>query len=396
MIARTARRQALRIVRRLDHAAGRFRGRRTVLIEARTPMNLAVLRPVFAPLLQDDRLDMRFTGGVRDDLARAYSELGISDRVVTRGDASWMRIDLYMNADPWDAVALFRTARQLNFFHGVAGKYDLDCPSELPIGLDRYDRVAFPNEGRRNNYVAGGIVAADRAVLVGYPKADALIADSGTARTAAAALGLDPSRPTVIFAPTFSPASALNYAGEEIIRTLLTAGCNVIAKLHDRSLDPDPRFTGGIDWRARLDACRGPNFLLAGSGDSTPYVLASDLLVTDHSSIGFEFCALDRPLIIFDAPGLIELARINVEKVRLLRSAAVVVADTTSLAAAVRQALAAPAALSPERRRASSEVFYRPGGATARALRLVYELLELAPAAHLAPSHADRVLSAVK
>ena len=43
----------VRAVRSVDHAIGRAAGRRTVLIEARTPMNLAVLRPVFEPLLQD-------------------------------------------------------------------------------------------------------------------------------------------------------------------------------------------------------------------------------------------------------------------------------------------------------------------------------------------------------
>jgi hypothetical protein len=359
-------------------------------------MNLAVLRPIIGPMLQDDRVHLRFTGVVRDDLTRAFEELGVSDHVIARGDAPWRRFDLYINADPWDAVALRRAARQLNFFHGVAGKYNLDCPSELPIGFDRYDRVAFPNEGRRDNYVAAGIVPADRAVLVGFPKADALVTESGGPRAAAAALGLDASRPTVIFAPTFSPASALNHAGDAIIGTLLASGCNVIAKLHDRSLDPDPQYTGGINWRERLAAYRGPAFLLAAGGDSTPYVLASDLMVTDHSTIGFEFCALDRPLIVFDAPGLIERARVNAEKVTLLRSAAIVVPDTQSLASAVREALAAPAARAAARRRASAEVFYRPGGATARALRLVYELLELTPAANLAATEARRVLSTVK
>ena len=51
------------------------------------------------------------------------------------------------------------------------------------------------------------------------------------------------------------------------------------------------------------------------------------LVVTDHSSIGFEFCAADRPLVVFDAPGLIEAARINPDKVALLRSAATVVSS---------------------------------------------------------------------
>ena len=188
---------------------------------------------------------------------------------------------------------------------------------------------------------------------------------------------LDASKSTVIFAPTFSTASVLHDAGEEIIETLLGSGCNVIAKLHDRSLDADPRYSGGIDWRERFGRFSGPRFLMARGGDSTPFVLASDVMVTDHSSIGFEFCAADRPIVVFDAPGLVESARINPEKVALLRSAAAVVSTTGELAEAIGDALAMPHLRSAERRRAVEEVFFRPGTATERALHLVYELLSL-------------------
>lgn len=379
-------RPVVRGLRRLDHGIGRLRSRRRILVEARIPMNLAVLRPVLDVLRRDPRLTLWFTGIHRDDLWLAFAELGVSDLVISRRAAARRRIDLYINADPWEATSLWRVDKRLNFFHGVAGKYDLDCPTHLPLGFNRYDCVAFPNEGRRNAYVAAGIVREERAVLVGYPKADVLIAESGQARPAAAALGLDSSHPTAIFAPTFSPASSLHVAGEGIIETLLASGCNVIVKLHDRSLDADPRYSGGIDWPKRLARFKGPRFLLAASGDSTPYVLASDLMVTDHSSIGFEFCALDRPLIVFDVPELIESARINPQKVELLRSAATVVASAPALEAAVRNALAAPEARSPERRRAAADVFYRPGDATARALRVVYDLMQLPPATDLATS----------
>jgi len=100
-------------------------------------------------------------------------------------------------------------------------------------------------------------------------------------------------------------------------------------------------------------------------------------MVTDHSSIGFEFCVADRPLVVFDAPGLIEAARINPDKVALLRSAAVVVSTTGELAEAIREALAAPHLRSGERHRAADEVFFHAGTATGRALRLVYQLLDL-------------------
>lgn len=242
MSAASAFRPVRQLFRRIDRGLGRVKGRRTVLIEARTPMNLAVLRPVFEPLRQDRRIRVRFTGAPRDDLKVAFKELGVSDRVITRRQAAWTRVDLYINADPWDAAPLSRVGKRLNFFHGVAGKYNLDCPTDLPLGFDRYDRVAFPNQGRRDAYVAAGIVRSECAVLVGYPKADVLITESGHARADAAALGLDSSRPTAIFSPTFSPASALNYAGEDIIQTLLTSGCNVIVKLHDRSLEPEQRY----------------------------------------------------------------------------------------------------------------------------------------------------------
>jgi CDP-glycerol glycerophosphotransferase (TagB/SpsB family) len=275
-------------------------------------------------------------------------------------------------------VKLRRVARRLNFFHGVAGKYDLDCPASLPLGLRRYDRIAFPNEGRLTAYVDAGIASPTQAALVGYPKVDALVRGRGDAAEAARSLGLDASRPTAIFAPTFSTASVLHEAGETIIETLLDTGCNVIAKLHDRSLDPDPRFNGGVDWRRQLHRfSANPAFLLARGGDSTPYVRASDLMVSDHSSIAFEFCVLDRPVIVFEAPRLASAARINPEKIALLRSAALVVHDARSLRGAVTASLANPSAGSAARRQVAEQVFYRPGSATERAVSLVYELLEL-------------------
>ena len=133
-------------VRKVDHAVGRLAGKRRILVEARTPMNLAVLRPVFERLLTDSRLRVHFTGPERADLAAAFQELGVAESVVDRGRVRWRRFDLYVNADPWEAVWLRRVGRQLNFFHGVAGKYNLDCPTGLPAQFHRYDRSRFPTK----------------------------------------------------------------------------------------------------------------------------------------------------------------------------------------------------------------------------------------------------------
>ena len=114
-------------------------------IEARTPMNLAVLRPVFERLLPDPRSGCSSPAPIAPTCARRSRSSASPAAVIGRERAPpGRRFDLYVNADPWEAVSLRRVSRQLNFFHGVAGKYNLDCPTDLPLGFDRYDRVAFP------------------------------------------------------------------------------------------------------------------------------------------------------------------------------------------------------------------------------------------------------------
>ena len=62
---------------------------------------------------------------------------GLANRrhFLTALDAEWSRFDLYLNADPWAAARLRRCAHRINFFHGVAGKYDLDRPTGIHLHL---------------------------------------------------------------------------------------------------------------------------------------------------------------------------------------------------------------------------------------------------------------------
>jgi CDP-glycerol glycerophosphotransferase (TagB/SpsB family) len=358
--------QALRgLLRAADHALGRLTGKTRVLADARTPMNLAVLQPLCTALGADDRIELL-----------TASETAPID--------PWTRVDLAMSADFWHQTPLHRCRRRLAFFHGVAGKYDLDRPERLGgADLRRLDRLAFINRERMDRYLASGAVTPEQAVLVGYPKVDGLLQGAWPAAQVRASLGLPPATPTVLYAPTFSTANSLHLAGECIIATLLASGCNVIVKLHDRSMVPHPKHTDGIDWPARLQHFeRHSNFALAREADASPYLSAADVLVTDHSTVGFEFALLDRPLVVVDAPRLRDAARIDEGKWRLLRGMADVVTTPDDLRDAVTRALAAPARLHAERRRAH-DLFAYAGGATERALKVVYELLDLEP--HRAP-----------
>jgi hypothetical protein len=366
-------------LRRVDGALARLGGRRRVLVDARTAMNFAILGPVVERLQRDPRVEVLFCADRPAALADAAAASGVQAKIHSRSVMAWRRIDLCLCADPWDPIRLRRCRRRANFFHGMAGKYDLDSPSHLPIGFDLYDRVAFVNADRMQRYIDAGIVRRDAAVLVGYPKVDPLVNGRYDAAAVHARLQLEMHRPTAIYAPTWSPASSLHLAGEAIVNSLVNAGFNVIVKLHDRSLDlSDEKFSGGIDWRARFAPLHRPGRIaFVEWADSSPLLAASDVMVTDHSSIGFEFCLLDRPLVVFDAPDLARVARINADKIALLRSAARVVRAAEEVGPAALDEMDHRERLSAARHAVVRDMFYEPGTATERALTMVYELLDL-------------------
>jgi hypothetical protein len=376
---RRVRAAVIRAVRSVDRALGRAGGSRRVLIEARTPMNLVVLEPIWAHLMADPRVEVEFTAEEEEQVAPMLHAIGVEP--VSRAQARWRRYDLAASADPWNAPVLSRCSARINLFHGVAGKYDLDAPWNRDFDFGSYDRVLFPNEDRLRRYVDGGVVLPRRAVLIGFPRLDRLVNGEWPRAHARQQLGLSTAVPTVLFAPTFSIASSLHAAGERIVRALLDAGYNVVVKLHDRSMVPHPKHTAGIDWPARLASFESdPRFVLARDPDVSPCLAAADVLVTDHSTVGFEFALLDRPVIVYDAPALKEQARISEDKWTLLRSMADVVHSPDQLLAAVAANLADPARLQTPRRKAHA-LFAYPGTATPRALEVVYELLDLVPTA---------------
>jgi hypothetical protein len=377
-VTRGIRSASLTLLRELDHALGRRHGTRRVLVDVRTPMNLAVLRPMWRRLTGDPRVTVEFTAEDEAAVAPALARDGLAGSLRPRAHVRTERFDLALTADAWNNVPLSRCRRRLYFFHGVAGKYDLDAPERLRgLALDRFDRVAFINEDRQQRYLAAGVVRSEQAIVVGFPKLDDLVNGAWPAAAVRRELGLAPDKPTVIYAPTFSPAGSLHVAGEAIVEALLAGGFNAIVKLHDRSMVPHERFTAGIDWPERLRRFESfPGFAFARDGDAGPYLAAADVMVTDHSTVGFEFALLDRPLVIFDAPTLKEAARIDGSKWALLRSMADVVDSAAAVPGAVRHALALPARHRDERR-ASRSLFAFPGDATDRALAVVYELLQL-------------------
>lgn len=370
--------RTLRTVRHVDTQMSRRSGRRRILVDGRTPVNFTMVAPVVRAMAGDPRIEFWFTASEEPDrMAEIYREAP-DVRMVHPTRAAWMKFDAYMASDfMW--ASLPRGTQRVQVFHGVGGKYGFDAPDR---SMREWHRLFFVNERRLRNFIAAGAIDAGSPAirLVGMPKVDCLVNGTYSRETVLTALGLDPARPTVLYAPTWSPASSLNAMGETLIARLRDMPINLIVKLHDRSRDLRERYSGGVDWVARLQPLLvRDQAVLAPGHDISPYLVASDLMITDHSSAGFEFLLRDQPIVRIHRPALIELANIHPDYVALLASVSESADEADGAVAAVERSLADPAARTNDRRRVAADLFYRPGGATARAVDALYEVIELEP-----------------
>jgi hypothetical protein len=371
--------------REIDKQWQRWRSpdRRRLLVNARTAMNYSTIAPISERLQSDPRLEFYFTASENPELTgQIYAEAVQPFKFITPFQASLTRFDVYLAADfLW--VKLPRGARRVQTFHGVAGKYRTvyDSPSE---SMRDWDRLFFINKRRLQHFIDCGAIDAesDAARLIGMPKLDCLVDGSLVRDEVLTSLGIDLSRRTVLYAPTWSAHSSVVSMGEELVKRLGEAGYAVIVKLHDRSRDAlHYEHSGGVDWGERL----GPLLqryggLLATGNNSSRYLPAADVMITDHSSVGFEYLLLDRPLIRIHVPELIKNTDIEPSYVELLADASSSANDVDETVTAVERSFGDPAFKSADRVAVANEMFYKPGTATERAVNALYELMELDPA----------------
>jgi CDP-glycerol glycerophosphotransferase (TagB/SpsB family) len=353
--------------------------RRQILVDARTAMNYATVAPIVERLQKDCRIKIFFTASESPRLLKEiYADASQPHRRVTAKTAALMHFDAYLTADfLW--ARLPRGTRRVQTFHGVAGKYRTvyDSPADSMRG---WYRLFFINKRRLQNFIDTGAVDADSPAirLIGMPRLDCLVDGTLNRDAILSSIGIDPSRKTVLYAPTWSRYSSVATMGEDIVKRLGAAGYAVIVKLHDRSRQADDYHSGGVDWGARLEPLlKTTGGVLATGSNSSSYLIAADVLITDHSSVGFEYLLLDRPLVRIHVPELLEKTDIEPVYVQLMSEAATSVNNIDELCAAVDQSFADPKAKSGSRQFVAAEMFYKPGTATTRAVSEMYDVIEL-------------------
>jgi len=335
-----------------------------ILLFARVPMNVAYLKPIYLVLAGEASFwgtVKPSRGGVGGDL---FSLQGVRVRHVPSWLAPWLPLDIYLSSDIM--VAGRRCRWKIHTFHGVSFKGRAYTPKVLA-----YDRLFVVGPYMERRFVEGGILKEGdpRIVRVGMPKLDPLVNGTWTQNKTIEHLGLDRDATVVFYAPTWGAGSSLKALGEAVMKTVLGLGLTLVVKLHDHTFR-DPF------WKEKVEEWEAAGAVIYRDPDIVPAMAASDLLISDLSSVANEYLLLDRPLVYLAAPGYEKRYGETVDLETWGFAAGPLVEEKDQMKGALLDALDHPQAYSEVRRKMAAHLFYNPGQATQRAVDVIRELLD--------------------
>jgi CDP-glycerol glycerophosphotransferase len=164
--------------------------------------------------------------------------------------------------------------------------------------LDRFDHFVVRSEHDVRTLARAYRIPEDKLLRTGYPRNDALVraaqgTDDPEARRLAERLGLEPGRQVLLYAPTFRTGRdgrvsdfAFPFDIEEFAERFGDRYTLLVRAHYLNRLTLPPSVAGRV-----LDVSREP--------DITPLMLLADALITDYSSVMFDYALLHRPIVFF-------------------------------------------------------------------------------------------------
>ena len=266
----------------------------------------AALDPLYQVLRQDPQYDIAFTCSYDAERRFGLFNRSLRSELETRFRAEGLTI-----ADStrgFDVVITGDTVREpqrygetlLCFVNHGTGIKNIMYRHLRAHAHTRY-QVFVEGQYRVDAYRQAGVEGLSTIHKVGLCKLDPLFWPGFPTRAAILQrLGLDPARPTVLFAPTYKP-TCIDLVRERILTE--TTDYNLIIKLHQYSWRGKyaPHWHHTIYERA---VTQYPHAVLIPVDDYNilPYLYATDTLISEASSTMFDFVALDKIGIIFVLP----------------------------------------------------------------------------------------------
>ena len=300
----------------------RPRDRSSFLVEITTTNEFFYLRSVLAALAKEGESLVLMTkhSEVKEALKLLINEHFTTTQAVTLIDSFWYNsifsLDFYLNATlSYDIKVPKRAKYKINFPHTITSKtrYDVFSPAIEQMTDIFLTGPAFKEDTLR--YCRDhNLARIPRLHEVGCPKSDVLFGPLADRKTVLEQVGLDTKLQTIFYAPTWNPETSLFTFWREVILSLPEKyNVNLVVKIHPGAyIDPsNKKSSGGVDWKQFFDSLESPKIYNAYRVDSPELIKASDLAITDISTIWIEYYFLRKSILFLDIPEFFKTHEMN-------------------------------------------------------------------------------------
>ena len=270
----------------------------------------------------------------------------------------------------------------LRIMHGTPGKrlngevYAFGQRAYDKMGRIRYARMFVSNHSDRALGISIDSAYENILAVVGNLEHDKLLAAQQEREQYRQQLGLHSQKTAISILSTWGPHSLLRTIGEPLINAAQQMPKHMTFMVCAHPHEFRQQAHGQRAWGSYLHSLKAKGFIVRDPTDDWfPYVLASDIVITDHTALCLDAALLQRPVIFVPTPeDIIESSGLIAQ----LRAMAPVLApDASNLAELLGQI---PAHYPYEQlARVARAICPYPGQASERMRAEIYDLLNLKP-----------------
>ncbi len=354
------------------------------------------LKPYYEQAKHYDDIEIYFTFGYSNDteLEDFLVSQGISrERILCPLDLiAFTDWDVYVSPTEWGNLFPSNPdCLRVQIFHTLGDK-GMEYGEELlkfnvifvngPIHHSFLEKYVFLHNPRGRDKC--------KILNIGFAKLDELFNGSSSNNTIRETLGIEPSdnRRIILYAPNWETSSALEKYGEKVFDIIAETNYIVLIKLHYMSLiskddhkkirevDPSRKDVAPWkDWKAVLDKYRTfENVRIIEDQNINPYLLVSDLMITDYGGASLEFMCLDKPIIYLDCPEFFEIRGQHIFE-KEARNTGHLLRDPLKIPEIIASALEDPEPYATNRKKLIRKLLYNPGKAAEYGVNSLYNLI---------------------